>query len=114
MLTDIVFWLVLYPFMTGKDFRLEFVSIIDPVPGLPFYLLVKKVILNILIKLLENVWPFLYSFIFVITLLEIIDITNESVVLSQVCNSSYLSQLYHIFLKCEGTVLLKKSLKFCL
>jgi len=43
--------------------------------------MVKKVILIILINVLENVWPFLYSFIFVITLLEIIGITNEFVVL---------------------------------
>lgn len=43
MLTDIVFWLVLYPFMTPKDFRLDFVSIIiDLILGMSF-LLVGKV-----------------------------------------------------------------------
>ncbi|RDX73218.1 hypothetical protein CR513_47208 [Mucuna pruriens] len=39
VLTDIVFWLVLYPFMTSKDFRLHFVSIIDLVPDLPLIFL---------------------------------------------------------------------------
>lgn len=67
MLTDIVFWLVIYPFMTSKDFTLHFVSIIDLVPGrsFGFLLLVGKGILDVLIKILETVWHFLTSFIFV-------------------------------------------------